>query len=272
MGEECSYYEAEGYCPICGAPATFTSTCCWFRDHLKCSGCGSIPRERALALVLSRSFPRWRRARIHESSPADRGISPKLQRECGAYVPTHFFPDEEPGSVARGVRNENLERQTFEDNVFDLVITLDVMEHVGAPDQVMREVCRTLVPGGSYLFTVPTYEGKVESERRARYRADGSVEHLAEPEYHGNPISDDGTLVTFHYGYDLPALIHQWSGLDVEVVRFHDHRHGLIGAMTEVYTCTKRPSDVNDPRLARRWSGGLRTGFPFMGRSHRKRP
>jgi hypothetical protein len=41
----------------------------WYRDHLFRSGCGSIPRERAVALVLRERFPDWRRMRIHESSP-----------------------------------------------------------------------------------------------------------------------------------------------------------------------------------------------------------
>ncbi|WP_284534709.1 class I SAM-dependent methyltransferase [Nocardioides sp. T2.26MG-1] len=233
-------YEASGHCPICEAPATFSAVYSHYRDHLLCSRCRSIPRERALALVLSRAFPNWRQSRIHESSPGDRGISPKLRQECAKYVPTQFFPRDELGAIIGGVRNENLERQTFPDGVFDLVISLDVMEHVGDPDKAMREIARTLAPGGAYVFTAPTYEGKSRSERRARYLPDGTAEHLAEPEYHGNPISDDGALVTFHYGYDLPELIHQWSGLDVEVVRFHDHHHGLIGTMTEVYACTKR--------------------------------
>jgi hypothetical protein len=38
-------------------------------------------------------------------------------------------------------------------------------------------------------------------------------------------------------------LISAWSGLDVEVTRFHDHRHGVIGEFTEVYLAT-RPEPV----------------------------
>lgn len=167
-------------------------------------------------------------------------MSPKLRRECRGYLATQFFPDEPLGTNVRGFRNENLERQTFIDKVFNLVVTLDVMEHVGEPDAVFREVSRTLTPGGAYLFTAPTYKAKVTSERRANYKADGTIEYFGAPEYHGNPVSDEGSLVTFHYGYDLPELINQWSGLDVEVLRFHDHYHGLIGEMTEVYICTKR--------------------------------
>ena len=48
------FYEHQGWCPICAAPARFTAREAWFRDHLLCGTCGSIPRERALALLLNR--------------------------------------------------------------------------------------------------------------------------------------------------------------------------------------------------------------------------
>jgi SAM-dependent methyltransferase len=231
-------YDRPGFCPICAGEVRFQARQAWFRDHLFCSACRSIPRERGLALVLERRFPDWRGLAIHESSPADRGISRKIREGAPGYVASQFFPGEAPGTTVRGFRNENLEAMTFPDASFDLVVTLDVMEHVNQPDTVLREVRRTLRPGGAYLFTVPTYKGKVASERRAHYREDGSVEHMAEPEYHGNPVSDAGSLVTFHYGYDFAELIHAWSGFEVEVMRFHDHRHGVIGEFTEVYLAT----------------------------------
>ncbi len=167
------------------------------------------------------------------------GISPKLKRDCAGYVASHYFPGVPLGKQVDGLRNENLELQTFADESFDLVVSLDVMQHVNQPADVLHEIARTLKPGGVYLFTVPTYKERVASERRALYQPDGSVQHYVEPEYHGNPISDAGSLVTFHYGYDLAELIHKWSGMDVEVVRFHDHSHGIIGDFTEVYLATK---------------------------------
>lgn len=232
-------YERDGFCPICQQAVTFTAKNSWYRDHLYCSRCGSIPRERALALVLERNVPAWRTLVIHESSPCPRGISHKLKREAQSYTATQFFPGKPLGAVVSGFRNENLEKQTFADASLDLVITLDVMEHVNEPEIVFREVARTLKPGGAYLFTVPTYKHRTESERRSRYMPDGSIQHFAEPEYHGNPVSDAGSLVTFHYGYDLAELIHQWSGMNVEVSRFHDPSRGIIGEFTEVYWATK---------------------------------
>jgi SAM-dependent methyltransferase len=237
-------YRAEGFCPICMGPSVFSANDPWYRDHLFCEGCGSIPRERALATVLEELFPAWRDCAIHESSPLGRGMSLKMDRECARYTATQFLPAQPLGALVGEVRNENLECQTFAPESFDLVVSLDVMEHVNEPRACFMEVWRTLKPGGAYLFTAPTYKDRTQSIRRARYRPDGTVEHLAEPEYHANPVSDCGSLVTFHYGYDLPELIGEWSGLAARVTRFHDRWRGIIGDFTEVYVCEKKPGST----------------------------
>jgi SAM-dependent methyltransferase len=45
----------------------------------------------------------------------------------------------------------------FEDESFDLVTALDVLEHVDDDVEVMREIERTLRPGGLTLLSVPAY-------------------------------------------------------------------------------------------------------------------
>lgn len=77
------------------------------------------------------------------------------------------------------------------------------------------------------------------SQRIGEY-VDGEITFVGEPEYHGNPIDQKGSPVTFHYGYDLPALIGGWSGLDVTCLRFSDRHQGLLGEFTEIYICWKR--------------------------------
>lgn len=236
------HYSHKGFCPICEDRVTFYAANSWFRDSLFCPACPgrSIPRERALMQVLRQEFPAWKTSAIHESSPVARGVSVILSRQVKNYIATQFYPSESPGKLINGFRNENLEKQTFEDECFDLVISLDVMEHVNYPDRVLREVTRTLRSNGAYIFTTPTYKGKTVTERRALYKDTGDIEYLAEPEYHGNPVSEKGSLVTFHYGYDLPELIKEWCGMDVKVERFCDEYHGIIGEFTEVYVCRKR--------------------------------
>lgn len=192
--------------------------------------------------VLKAKRPGWRSLRIHESSPAGRGASAQIARDCPNYLGSHYFPHAIPGELIRGFRNENLENQTFPDRSFDIVLSLDVMEHVNQPELVCREICRTLEAGGVYIFTAPTYKDLLHTERRAECTSDGLVRHFHEAEYHGNPIDEAGSLVTFHFGYDLPELIQNWSGMDVEVIRSHSPSQGIVGEFTEVYCCTRLES------------------------------
>ena len=224
-----------GHCPICECARNFTIWNDQYRDTFLCDGCikHSIPRERAIAVVLKRMFPGWRGLAIHESSPVNRGISAQLLRQCPGYLATQYYPDHPPGAVVKGFRNENLEGQTFEDESFDIVLTQDVMEHVNDFPKVLLDIHRTLRPGGAHIFTTPTYLS-------AWYR-DGEIEWIYEPEYHGNPVDAEGSAVTFHYGYDFPDLIEEHCGLATEVVRMHDFTQGIAGPMTEVYVIRKAP-------------------------------
>jgi SAM-dependent methyltransferase len=161
------------------------------------------------------------------------------------YVATQFFPGVALGSIHNGIRCEDLERQTFPAESFDLVVTQDVMEHVFHPEKAYNEIYRTLRPGGYHIHTTPIYKSNVATQQKAKLKSNGSIEYLADPEYHGNPISGEGALVTFHYGYDLADLIVKWTSFDVEIKRFSDRTHGVIAEFTEVIICSKPPRAVS---------------------------
>src|SRR5690242_10137308 len=77
-------WKISGFCPICQKNAEFLAKGSWLRDELVCTSCpqGSIPRERALALILNELRPGWRGLHIHESSPVGRGISAVMKRDA----------------------------------------------------------------------------------------------------------------------------------------------------------------------------------------------
>jgi SAM-dependent methyltransferase len=233
-------YSAPGYCPICESKTTFTSKFGWYRGHLVCQTCKSVPRERALATIVDETFPAWRNLSIHECSPGERGISPKLRRECTKYVGSHYFPDKPFGTLIGAHRNENLEHQTFDGGVFDLVVTLDVMEHLFDPAEAYREIYRTLKYGGAYIHTFPIKKEQVEAVKPRARISQGTIEHIEKPEYHGNPIDPtNGALVTVDYGYDVHQQIRSWAPFDVRVTRFCEPTHGILGEFTEVIVCRK---------------------------------
>jgi len=238
------HLEIEGFCPICEKDTTFVAHGAWYRGTLHCKTCtnGSVPRERALAHVLKRERPDWRELAIHECSPATRGISLQLQRECKQYIGSHYFPDHPFGTTVQGWRNENIEQQTLPSVSLDVVISLDVTEHVFQPQRMFQEIHRTLRPGGLYLSTFPIRKWLVDPVKvLARLREDHSIEFLKEPpEYHGNPIDSKGALVTQDYGYDIHQQIATWAPFDVEISRFADRSRGILGEYTEVILCRKR--------------------------------
>lgn len=231
--------ESNGCCPICGEGASFRACHPWLRDAFLCLRCGSLPRERALMAVLTERFPLWRQLALHESSPVMRGVSSLLAAECPGYVPSQYFPDVAPGTVHQGARCENLERMTFADESFDLHITQDVMEHVLDPAAAFRELARTLKPGGAHVFTVPLVNKSLPSFVRARPLPGGGVEHTVDPIYHGNPINDEGALVTRDWGFDICQFIFESCGLFTDTIHIDDLSRGIRAEYIEVLVTWK---------------------------------
>ncbi len=244
------FFRVAGTCPLCRAETRFTALrdkeigpewfAHWFRGDLRCEACGSIPRQRALFAVLDMACPDWRHAALHESSPGRDPSSARLRAECAGYVASQYDPALGFGNTHPddGYRSEDLEAQTFADESFDVVVTQDVFEHLFDPDRAIREIARTLKPGGVHVMTVPIVNGSKPSRRRAKRKA-GKVTNLQEPQYHGNPVSDEGSLVTVDWGYDIVDYLAAHSGLTVTMYQFDDLSRGLRAVCNEVLVCRK---------------------------------
>ena len=233
-------FSVEGYCVLCEQATVFTAHGSWLRDFFVCNTCGSVPRERALFTVLEMHYPGWRDLSIHESSPSPRGASAKLQRECPRYIATQYRSDAPLGVFCDGFRNEDLERQTFPSESFDLAVTQDVFEHIFHPDRAIAEIARTLKPGGAHICTVPIVRKSLPSARRAAM-VDGQIVHYQTPEYHGNPIDDSGVLVTVDWGYDIAAYLSKASGLVTSLHHIDDLSRGIRAEFLDVVVSSKLP-------------------------------
>lgn len=251
MAERC--YEFSGWCSICESNSVFVAYNDWYRDHLKCQVCDSIPRERALMRVIDAVRPAWRSLRIHESSPVQRGASQKLSVECHNYVASQLYPDIKLGDThdRSGHRCENLEGLTLASRSVDIFVTQDVMEHVFEPSLVFQEIERVLADDGVYICTVPLVRKDNASRRRSRLIG-GSIEHLLEPEYHGNPVSSDGSLVTIDWGFDITRYSAEVSNLTGEIHNLEDQNLGILGEYLEVLVFNKASSTKSSSEK-RRW-------------------
>jgi SAM-dependent methyltransferase len=220
----------EGLCPICGRTSEFVAEGEWLRDQYVCVRCRTIPRNRALVSVLDLVRPTWRSDVVHESSP----VFGYFNQLCPRYTYSHYLPGVALGTVHEGVRCEDLENLTFGDGTFDVFITQDVLEHVFRPERALAEVMRCLRPGGLHVFTTPKHKGLAKSVQRAEQQ-EGLVVHLLEPVYHGNPIADHRSLVTWDYGADFEELAGAWGGYLVSTYAIRDRRRGIDGEYLEVF-------------------------------------
>ncbi|MCD4743971.1 MAG: class I SAM-dependent methyltransferase [Desulfobacteraceae bacterium] len=193
--------------------------------------------------ILKNNYPGWEKAVIHETSPGNRGASVRLRNECGKYIPSQHFDNVPLGTTDNGIRCENLELLTFEDDSIDIHISQDVMEHVFNPLKAFSEIARTLAPGGMHIFTVPLVNKWNPSKRRAKKDDENNVIHLLEPSYHGNPIGDGRSLVTIDWGFDICEFILQSCGLFTQIFYIDDVGKGIRAEYIEVLV-TYKPVEI----------------------------
>jgi SAM-dependent methyltransferase len=214
-----------------------------WREAIACDGCRAMQRSVLLAERLIATDPMagsrslraaarsMRHLRIHELGSSG-SVHDQLRRLPG-FSWSELFDGVEPGSLGPGgVRCEDVERLTFDDATFDLIISQDVFEHVPDPDVGFREVHRVLRPGGRHVFTVPYDPALPASRTRARRATDGTIEHVLPPAYHLDPIRATGALVFTDFGPDLPERLRA-AGFDVRL--FERRRPDLPGGYTVAF-------------------------------------
>lgn len=194
------------------------------REQLMCSGCGSVPRQRALIQVLADMHVAG--TDVHECSPSLCTFW-FLKRQCRAFDASYFWPDRPAGARVGAVRNVDLGKQPYADAGFDFVVTQDVLEHVPEPTAAIREIHRTLRRGGAHVFTVPRNDWH-DTEPRAELTKSGDLRHLKPPEYHRDPIRTSGSLVITDWGMDLEQRMAQAvPGVTCEARVVHDPVLGI---------------------------------------------
>jgi SAM-dependent methyltransferase len=218
-----------GLCAICGHKGSFAGKLRGSREYFACPSCGATHRWREQAAAILSVFARGRSPFLSHFvrqpecqalailEAAIRGPFIRRLRAVPGYVQAYLFEDLAPGDSRDGIVCQDLEKMTFADQSFDLIVTSDVMEHVFDVDAVIAETARILKPGGAHIFSLPlAFPLKPVSRLRAR-RSGGGVEHLVEPRYHRSGTDEPSLVVTDH-GADL-IVRHAAHALSVRFFR-----------------------------------------------------
>lgn len=230
-----------GRCPVCEAPCNFLPPQdgmrpdASFRESLQCETCRSISRHRATIAVLQEALGDTRNARIYITEQASRlfmALRRRMRKLEGSEFVRSLRKRHQLSAwmLVRGclslVRFQDVTALSFRKASKEAVVSFDVLEHVPDYRQALREFARVLKPGGVLVMTVPFYAASADSETVAIIRADGGIETLGEPEYHGDPLSH-GVLCFHHLGWDLLAAMHEAGFSEAEALRVSDPEQGI---------------------------------------------
>ncbi len=212
----------DGYCYVCGCPSTFISDFLYsdgsvlegkkvpnWRERVVCEGCQLNNRIRGCIHFLEQNMSCTTESSLYIAEQATT-LYQYLKAHYPNLVGSEYFGDQLPFGATdpkTGFRNESVTQLTFADGSLDFMLSFDVYEHVPDYMAALRECYRCLKPGGKLLFTVPFNKAATPTLIRARIDQAGNIEHLCEPEYHGDPINTDGCLCFYTFGWELLAQL-----------------------------------------------------------------
>ena len=127
-----------------------------------------------------------------------------------------------------GIVHEDATGLSFGDKSLNIVVSDDVFEHIPSPEAAFAECARVLKPGGILFATIPFHSAADASVTRARVDA-GEITHFLPETYHGNPISDRGSLVYTDFGWDIIDTMDACGFANTTVEVYRDVRCGHLG-------------------------------------------
>lgn len=201
-----------GYCPICESKIFFISTDKQTkRGSMYCIYCHSYSRQRHVAATVCKELGLKKLSEINKLplkiySANKVGALDRALKSNPNYIRSLYLGNSEFGiEITHGIYNQNLEQLSFPNELFDLVITEDVFEHVRKYEQAMKEIYRILKPNGLHIFTVPTNLNKA-TETYVKIEGDNDI-YLISPKYHNDPLRKSGILVYRQFGNDTQQIL-----------------------------------------------------------------
>ena len=230
-----------GYCPCCNKKTLFAATDSWLRDSLRCVKCNSLPRDRQVFKYINKFMEQRTDLDVLEFAPLPGAYM--HDRKTKSYVISHYLPDEKFGKFDETFYNEDIQKTTFKDNTFDLVIHEDILEHINAPFQAVLDNFRILKEDGMLIFTCPIRYDGAPTKQLVSVNASGNLVFHQPPSYHGNPIDAKGALVFWDFGFDFEEKLRK--ELPENAVLDHiistDDSMGISGDMVDLFCIKKAP-------------------------------
>ncbi len=242
-------FTLDGFCQACEKPQPFIVDKLYgsqiteqgwqpnWRERLSCPECQLNNRQRAMIHAIKHALTQvgdksaLKLYAMEQITPLFQWLSSHLTDvEC---IGSEYLGEDVTGGtlvdgIMPAMRHENVEALSFADDSFDLIVSNDVLEHVNDPQMAIKEMQRVLKPQGQVLMSVPFYIDREQSQRRAGIENGELVHHLPE-QYHGNPLSEQGSLVFHDYGWDMLDDFRAAGFADMALCQYWSYFHGYLG-------------------------------------------
>ena len=211
-----------GYCQLCKCFTLFSYQTVNglpdLRESFSCESCNLNARLRVVLGLLKRWLPASKNPSVYiteQTTDAYRWLHSNYANVYGSEYFDRATAQRLKDYLTVLVGKE--ERLNFQDitdlkldsSSKDVVISCDVLEHVPDYRKALRQFARVLKPDGLLILTVPFMDSIETTIIRARIDTNGEIEHLMEPEYHGDPLSEQGILAYYNFAWDLLETVRE---------------------------------------------------------------
>jgi SAM-dependent methyltransferase len=210
-----------------------------WRETLKCPKSNLINRVRGCIHIMDLECAPYASDKIYIMEQKTSTYRYLKERYNGLVGSEYLGDNLIPGELINGIRHEDATNLSFSDQSLSHILSFDVFEHIPAYLDAFRECYRTLKPGGCLLWSVPMARRKHENTVRATLNADGSINHILEPEYHGNPIKKEGILCFYHFGWQMLQDVRDLGFSDVYATLFWSKEFGYLGDESALFIARK---------------------------------
>ena len=223
-----------------------------WREHLCCPSCGLNNRMRATVHFLAECVGATPESRVYLTEQKT-GLFGVMEARHPRLVSSEYLGEAmELGQLTpSAIRNEDITRLSFPDALFDLIVTLDVLEHVPDTRRALAELRRVLRPGGSLVISVPFDPLRESHLVRAAVDAHGRIQHFLPPEYHYDPIRPEGCLAFYRFGWQLLEDLRAAGFATADAFAYWSDAFGYLGSSSFLFLARVAPEATDDLAVER---------------------
>lgn len=222
----------KGYCKVCDKKSEFTIDKNYgyimkymFRESVVCNQCNLNNRQRYMMYKLSDYSDK----KIYMYEQVTHFFNTASQKFNNLIGSEYISDDIKSGEIIDNIMHQDALNLSFTDNSFDIIVSNDVFEHIPDIKKALKEAYRVLKNNGKLLVSIPFNELEYSTNIRAKFDENNHLIYIETPEYHGNPMSDEGSLVFYDYGWDFLDMLKASGFKDVYATAYNSKKYAHIG-------------------------------------------